>query len=139
MENSYCDHYVTEKYYQNGLLNGLIPIVLGGADYRDNQVVLNHSYINLEDFDSLENLANYLKYLANNKTAFNEYFWWRNRYEIKRHSKACAICKRLWESEMADKLVLDNDYNSMTGQNLSTFWNVKKNCKTWMTIISKYL
>uniref|UniRef100_A0A7M5VDM3 Fucosyltransferase n=2 Tax=Clytia hemisphaerica TaxID=252671 RepID=A0A7M5VDM3_9CNID len=139
MENSYCDNYITEKYYQNGLLNGLIPIVLGGAHYGDNRVAISHSYINLQDFDSLENLTNFLEYLANNKTAYNKYFWWRDFYEIKRQSKVCAVCKRLWESEKADKEIDTTSYNSTTGHELSTFWSVKKNCKSWMKIISKYI
>jgi len=128
MENSYCDYYVTEKYYQNGLQYGLVPIVLGGAVYNDPMVALNHSFIDIENFENLQSLGTYLNYLNTNDTAYNEYFWWRTKYKVTRRSKACAICKRLWKNEVGD-----------TGQDIEKFWNVKNSCKKWSVVLKKYL
>lgn len=128
MENSYCDYYVTEKYYQNGLQYGLVPIVLGGAVYSDPKFALQHSFINIKNFENLQSLGTYLKYLNSNDTAYNEYFWWRTKYKVTRKSKACSICKQLWRRTTGD-----------TGQNIGDFWNINKSCKDWSIILKKYL
>ena len=81
-ENSFCKEYVTEKYWANALYNDAIPIVLGGGPYSDPKVGIPGSFINVADFDSITHLADYLKYLAANDTAFNEYFAWKQKYTI---------------------------------------------------------
>ena len=48
-----------------------MPVVYGKG-YED--AFPPKSYINVLDFKSVEDLANYLKYLDNNDTAYNEYF-----------------------------------------------------------------
>lgn len=151
MENSYCDHYITEKYYENGLNSGLIPIVLGGADYKDSKFALQGSYINIEEFHDLKTLATYLKQVAKNETLFNSFFWWKNKYKIHRKSKGCAICKRLWKTSLSNNDVYGNgdpaNQNNMThsmvkmetGQNLHQFWNVERSCRKWKSVIERYL
>ena len=49
-----------------------MPVVYGLADY--DVIAPPHSYINALDFPNVKNLAEYLKYLDNNDTAYNEYF-----------------------------------------------------------------
>ena len=145
MENSYCDYYVTEKYYENGLNSGLIPIVLGGADYTDSRFALERSFINVEDFPDLATLAIYLKQVAGQETLFNGYFWWRGKFKIHRKSKSCAVCKRLWGMSSDEGGVVSpvpNKTEQMilsTGQNLHQFWSVKKSCRNWATVIQKYI
>ena len=39
-----------------------------------------HSYINAEDFSSVEQLAEYLESVGRNQTLFASYFWWRDYY-----------------------------------------------------------
>ena len=34
-ENSVCKDYITEKFFQNALLSGVVPIVLGGRTRKD--------------------------------------------------------------------------------------------------------
>jgi len=51
----------------------LVPIVYGLGSY--DTVAPPHSYINVFDFDSVRDLADYLLYLDGNDTAYNEYFW----------------------------------------------------------------
>ena len=67
IENSLCLDYITEKYWRNSLEQGLVPIVLGGAYYRP-ELVVPGSFINASDFDSVRDLADYLKYPYKNDT-----------------------------------------------------------------------
>ncbi len=62
-ENSLCDHYVTEKLVK-ALENNVVPIVMGGADYA--QIAPPNSFINVADFETVKELANYIKFLDSN-------------------------------------------------------------------------
>ena len=54
---------------------------MGGKSERDYRKLLPpRSYINVEDFDSPQDLAEYLQYLAKNRTAYNQYHAWRQDY-----------------------------------------------------------
>ena len=41
-----------------------------------------HSYINVQDFDSTKDLADYLIKVDKNDTLFASYFWWRDYYVV---------------------------------------------------------
>ena len=69
---------MTEKYF-NILPYTIIPVVLNGADM--STIAPPHSYINAEDFNSTEQLAEFLVTVANNDTLFASYFWWRDYYK----------------------------------------------------------
>ena len=70
---------MTEKYF-NILPYTIIPVVLNGADM--STIAPPHSYINAEDFNSTEQLAEFLVTVANNDTLFASYFWWRDYYKL---------------------------------------------------------
>ena len=50
-------------------------LVMGGSDYT-NKAPPN-SYINVLDFETPKNLADYLIRLAKNETEYQQYFWWK--------------------------------------------------------------
>ena len=50
----------------------VIPVVYGAAAY--SQIAPPHSFIDVLDFESPKKIADYLQYLDQNDTAFNEYF-----------------------------------------------------------------
>ena len=79
-ENSVCFDYISEKLFKvlASYDSYVIPIVLGAGPY-DNFVPAG-SYINVQDFDSPQALANHLHYLDQNESAFMEYFTWRDHY-----------------------------------------------------------
>lgn len=86
IENSNCEDYVTEKLLQ-AFASTSIPIIAsrnGKPDYT--RFAPKHSYINVYDYKSIKDLADYLKYLSINETAYNEYLWFRqlpaNRYTV---------------------------------------------------------
>ena len=93
-ENSLCQDYVTEKFFK--VLNyDIVPIVMGGANY--SKFAPEKSYIDARGFKSISDLANYLKYLDQNNTAYAEYFEWKNYFQVMHdYSKAfCQLCQAL--------------------------------------------
>ena len=63
-ENSICDEYVTEKFYRS-LLFPIVPVVMGGADYKS--IAPPKSYIDVNDFANVKQLAQFLIKLSKNK------------------------------------------------------------------------
>ena len=93
-ENSLCPDYVTEKFYR-ALNSGVIPIVYGGADYT--QFAPPHSYINVADFRSPKELAEYLNLLDKNDFLYLEYFRWKEHYTVEPRPRIgwCQLCQKL--------------------------------------------
>ncbi len=60
----------------------MVPIVLGA--YKEDYIstLPPQSYINVDDFRSIRELAAYLKYLDKNDTAYATYFAWRQFGEL---------------------------------------------------------
>ena len=79
-ENMNCKDYITEKYWCNPLELGLVPVVMGGADYK--ALAIPGSYINVFDFSSLKELADYLMFLDKNDGEYNKYFEWKKLYKV---------------------------------------------------------
>ena len=73
-ENSFCSGYVTEKFYK-ALSISVVPIVMGGADYAARAPP--RSYINVLDYESPQELAEYLLHLASHEEEYQQYFWWK--------------------------------------------------------------
>ena len=69
---------MTEKFF-NILPYNVIPVVFNGANM--SAIAPPHSYINAEDFSSVEQLAEYLQLVASNDSLFASYFWWRDYYK----------------------------------------------------------
>ena len=64
--------YVTEKFF-NLLPYNVIPVVLNGADM--SQLAPPHSFIDVMDFNTTEELALYLHTLDQDDELFACYFW----------------------------------------------------------------
>jgi hypothetical protein len=93
-ENSFCEDYVTEKLWDH-LKGNLVPVVYGHSNYQ--KIAPPHSYINALDFDSPKDLADYLKYLMANTTAYYEYFKWTGYFTVYQDQNRvfCQICEAL--------------------------------------------
>ena len=77
VENSNCKDYITEKL-QNAILATSIPIVFSVNNTPDYTKFLpKHSFINIADFESADDLAKYLNKIGSNETLYNEYFWYK--------------------------------------------------------------
>ena len=110
IENSNCEDYVTEEFI-HAISSTAVPIVTS----RDNKpdylrFAPRHSYINIYDYKSVEELANHLKYLSLNETAYNEYLWYRPRsntviYPLVRHFRSDDIFSHLESSRSAGRTI----------------------------------
>jgi alpha-1,3-fucosyltransferase len=78
-ENSFCDDYVTEKFFKV-LKYDMVPVVLGGGNY--SKMAPEKSFIDARNFKSIGDLADYIKYLDKNATAYAEYFEWKSHFRV---------------------------------------------------------
>ena len=131
IENAYCPDYVTEKFYKQALLKGLVPIVINGGKLMNRRIAPPHSYINVLDFKDMKSLADYIDYLDKNQTAYNEYHKWRLSYYVKPHNYGCNLCKTLNKKH--------NNVKRWKAKKLSTFWSGKSCVRFKKEIFQKYL
>ena len=91
-------------YWRDSLERGLVPVVLGSAQYSP-ELVIPGSFINAADFDSVKDLADYLKYLDKNETAYNQYFQWKTKYKVVKYEFwLCQLCKALHDPTKPPKI-----------------------------------
>ena len=124
-ENGNCLDYITEKYWENAIENEILPVVMGGADY--SSLAIPGSYIDVTKFSSPQKLAEYLKYLDKNDTAYNEYFLWKEKYEQIAPKIACTLCKQLHNSSLIGKDRVYNDLEAFWGRHLCRSLNLNVN------------
>ena len=108
-ENSLCRDYVTEKFF-NALVNDVVPIVYGGANY--SSLISKDAFIDINDFKSPRELASYLNYLNSNATAYQSYFHWRRRpaswREVPYQRRSfCQLCQMLHDKSLPSQSYLD--------------------------------
>lgn len=68
LENSICQDYITEKLWNQGYSHTVVPIVLKRSLVEP--YVPPKSFIAFDDFETVQDLADHLKYLMSNKTAY---------------------------------------------------------------------
>ena len=121
-ENSICVDYITEKLYAV-LEYFIVPIVMGGGDYQS--AAPPHSYINVKDYQNPKDLAKYLHYLKENRTAYNQYFEWKKHFTIgffgMEEFGICAECAAIRNHLMLKKSSVVN---------LEDFYDRKKQCRS---------
>ncbi|PIK36997.1 fut-1 [Apostichopus japonicus] len=76
-ENSCCSEYITEKFWQALAGFKLVPIVVGSPKKDYERVAPPNSFIFADDFDSVRDLARYIRKVATNTTLYNQYHHWR--------------------------------------------------------------
>ncbi|CAN4101475.1 unnamed protein product [Withania somnifera] len=74
-ENSNEEDYVTEKFFQS-LVAGSIPVVIGAPNIQDFAPSPN-SLLHIKELKDAETIANTMKYLAENPSAYNEFLRWK--------------------------------------------------------------
>jgi len=121
LENSFCQDYVTEKFFKILPLD-VIPIVRGGAIYSD--FAPHKWYINTDEFKTPHDLANYLKILEADQEKYSSYFKYRDRYTsnayfgIKDLPSWCDLCEKL--NDVTEDV---KEYDDIT-----RWWN-ERNCR----------
>ncbi|CAJ0959748.1 unnamed protein product, partial [Mesorhabditis belari] len=111
-ENTVCEDYVTEKYWERNLFPS-IPIVLRRSAY-SNVNLPRQSVIAFDDFGSPKEMAEHLMSLERNFTAYAEYFKWRNGgWTLAPWNTAgfrngyCKLCEKLWDEEQPESTIED--------------------------------
>uniref|UniRef100_A0A914DKM3 Fucosyltransferase n=1 Tax=Acrobeloides nanus TaxID=290746 RepID=A0A914DKM3_9BILA len=117
-ENSNCRDYVTEKFFENALLNNAIPIVYGAEKAFYEQIAPPNSFIFALDFQSPKELAQYLHYLDQNSTAYNEFFQWKQLGRVSLDTKFwCRFCAFVQSPP------------SHFYEDVNSWWHQKKDCQ----------
>lgn len=123
-ENSMCKDYITEKFFIILRFN-IIPVVLGAGEY--DMFIPKSGYINVKDYKSPKELADYLLYLDRNRTAYNSYFKWK-KHIIKTYDGifAAEICEFCIKAHLNDVNKIDTN---KVIKDFSTYWNSANDCK----------
>ncbi|KAG8200313.1 hypothetical protein JTE90_028497 [Oedothorax gibbosus] len=100
-ENSICKDYSTEKLYY-AMMTDMVPVVMGGDDY--SRYLPSHSFINIDDFASSEQLGAYLKALDKDEAKYLEYFKWKERFKATfvPYQWLCDVCALLHSAKVKD-------------------------------------
>nr|AAS59563.1 alpha 1,4-fucosyltransferase [Medicago truncatula] len=88
IENTFTESYVTEKLFY-ALDSGAVPIYFGAPNVMD--FVPPHSIIDGRKFKSVEELASYVKAVANDPVAYAEYHAWRRCGVMGNYAKTRAM------------------------------------------------
>nr|XP_039248418.1 4-galactosyl-N-acetylglucosaminide 3-alpha-L-fucosyltransferase 9-like [Styela clava] len=101
-ENSYhCKDYITEKFFKNAFHSYTVPVVWGATKKDYLAFAPAGSFIYAEDFETSNELIEYLRYLDQNATAYLEYFQWHNMDPdmvpgCKSIGRICQLCRALY-------------------------------------------
>jgi len=151
-ENSLCDDYITEKFFAM-LKYNIVPVVLGDIKKKYMEFVSNlndfykrflksekflkkvpsSGFIDVIDFKSPKDLANYLQYLDSNKEVYYKYFEWKKYVTFTdyyrnytAHSQGvtifCDFCLTLHLEDyygIKSKIIYDMS---------PRWWSIKSNC-----------
>ena len=115
-ENSLCVDYLTEKIWKILRLN-IVPVVLGGADYKE--ILPPNSYIDVRDFRSPKELANYLYELNSNDQLYRQYFKWKQYFQIFLINAFCQFCAFLNRADSSTHMVVER---------LDKFYDPRNHC-----------
>ncbi|KAF1770847.1 hypothetical protein GCK72_002671 [Caenorhabditis remanei] len=97
-ENSNCEDYVTEKFWEKAGWYNMVPIVFERKIYR-NLGIPDEMYIAVNDFQNLEDFISFVKSVSSNKDKYLKYHQWRKQYRIIESSSEnygfCQLCQKL--------------------------------------------
>ncbi|XP_030647626.1 alpha-(1,3)-fucosyltransferase 7 [Chanos chanos] len=103
-ENSVFKDYITEKLWRNSFQAGTVPVVLGPPRENYEAFVPPESFIHVDDFRSIRELASFLEKLASNKTRYESYLSWHDNHDVKTYTdwreRLCNICTRYHQLPM---------------------------------------
>ena len=113
-ENTYHPHYVTEKLF-DWFEENIVLVVLGSANY--SQIAPKGTYIDVSNFNTAQDLAEYLKELMNDENKYTEYLKRKANYtsetlQDSSQQAYCQLCAMLYTPE----------YYQNVYANLSKWW-----------------
>ncbi|EGT60447.1 hypothetical protein CAEBREN_09293 [Caenorhabditis brenneri] len=104
IENTVCNDYVTEKIWSRISVPS-IPIVMRRRVYKN--ILPPKSFIAMDDYRNPIEMANHLRALEANATAYAEYFDWRQKGSWTSapwnspgyRNGVCRVCELLWKAK----------------------------------------
>ncbi|XP_059176639.1 alpha-(1,3)-fucosyltransferase C-like [Physella acuta] len=119
-ENSICKDYVTEKFFKLFYDVDVIPVVRGGADYKS--FFPPKTFVDAADFDTPEELAEYLRKLSQNKQLYLQMLEEKNKYRtVPEVPWTCNLCRKMmqdssvqWYPDIWSWYVQDQCHNPRT-------------------------
>ncbi|XP_071495407.1 4-galactosyl-N-acetylglucosaminide 3-alpha-L-fucosyltransferase 9-like [Diadema antillarum] len=111
LENSACRDYITEKLWNNAYLQDLVPVVFGPPREDYERVAPPNSFIHVQDFKSIRELANYIILLDKRDDLYNRYFEWKQIGSVYltterwllRPAQLCQVVAKLLDDEAAEE------------------------------------
>ncbi|WAR30156.1 FUTC-like protein [Mya arenaria] len=104
LENSICRDYISEKFW-NALDRRQIPVI--AAPKYNLELLPEHSYLNLFDFENVKDLAEKMEEIGNNETLYNSFFDWTSTWSRRTGSSECALCEELHKNKTAQVYDID--------------------------------
>ena len=96
-ENSLCEDYITEKFWL-ALRVGMVPVVRGPLPEAYRRVAPPNSFIHVQEFSTPSALATFLRRLAADSPAYEDYLAWRATHRVQKVRQACGLCAELWKA-----------------------------------------
>ena len=124
-ENNLCKDYVTEKFYVNSLLHGMVPVTINGADLSNPNVAPPGGYIDATKYSSAKRLADFLRTEGSDPEHYNKYFKWHSEYDVVSYiDYRCRLCEAVHQPEK-----WCNSY-----QNVRSWYNTAGQCSPYPSI-----
>lgn len=121
MENVQISNYVTEKLFM-ALEAGVVPIYFGAPDVE--KFAPPESYINGDNFDTINDLLKYIKKLHENPVEYMNYFAWRRCGVMGHLTRARALSLDTMPCRLCEKV------SQMGGRNFKGFVRVSRSKPT---------
>lgn len=102
-ENSQHPDYITEKVWNNALLAGAVPVVLGPSRSNYERFLPADAFIHVDDFASPKELAQHLQALDRDPARYLSYFRWRETMRPGIGSWALDFCKACWHLQQESR------------------------------------
>lgn len=119
-ENSLCNDYATEKFF-SALKYDMVPVVFGGANY--SRIGPAQAYVDALAFESPKKLAEHLRLLSRNYTAYSSYFKWKESHQVVSWDvNFCELCSQL----QSPRFLAKSSYSDMR-----VWWEQLGRCRTW--------
>ncbi|KAJ8030867.1 Galactoside 3(4)-L-fucosyltransferase [Holothuria leucospilota] len=77
LENSCCSEYITEKFWDALTVYNQVPVVYGANREEYERIAPPGSFIFVQDFSSLKELAEFIEKVGNSESEYNKYHYWR--------------------------------------------------------------
>jgi len=123
-ENSICEDYITEKFFDILLNFDIVPVVMGPRKEKYLAVAPPHSFIHVSDFKSPGDLAKYLIHLDNNPDEYVQYLNWKTHYILDcMRTWACALCATIHNKTLLSNRFIKDFRSLWENKTCYTDWN----------------